>query len=159
MNTEEVTMLLTRIQVIDNRQVDQLTIEAWEPLLTNTDYEDAVEAVNTHFRTSENYLQPVHVVQGAKLHREKRIRRQSELAHRRIIELGGEKPAYWNGALVYDDELAAIGHLIETHDPRADDAARQIVAEQQRRQAEIEAGDRWIKEHGHELGLTLKEIS
>lgn len=73
MNTEEVTMLLTRIQVLDNRQVDQLTIEAWEPLMDGVDYEDAVSAVNTHFRTSEKYLLPAHVVDGAKEAKRRRI--------------------------------------------------------------------------------------
>lgn len=73
MNTEEVTMLLTRIQVLDNRQVDQLTIEAWEPLMASTTYDDAVAAVNEHFRTSERYLLPVHVVEGARSARRRRI--------------------------------------------------------------------------------------
>lgn len=61
MNTDELTMLLARVQVLDNRQVDQLTIEAWTPLMADLDYAEAVEAVNTHFRESTMYLQPVHV--------------------------------------------------------------------------------------------------
>lgn len=61
MNTDEVTMLLARIQVLDNRQVDQLTIEAWTPLMANLNYPDAVEAVNTHFQESTAYLQPAHI--------------------------------------------------------------------------------------------------
>lgn len=61
MNTEELTMLLARVQVLDNRQVDQLTIEAWSPLMADLDYGEAVDAVNTHFRESTMYLQPVHV--------------------------------------------------------------------------------------------------
>lgn len=62
MNTEEVTMLLARIQVLDNRQVDQLTIEAWTPLMAFTPYSDAVDAVNAHFMESTDYLQPAHIV-------------------------------------------------------------------------------------------------
>lgn len=54
-------MLLARIQVLDNRQVDQLTIQAWTPLMADLDYQEAVEAVNTHFRESPAYLQPAHV--------------------------------------------------------------------------------------------------
>lgn len=64
MRTDELTMLLARIQVIDNRQVDQLTIQAWTPLMEDVTYADAVAAVNTHFRTSTAYLQPAHIVQG-----------------------------------------------------------------------------------------------
>lgn len=61
MNTDELTMLLARIQVLDNRQVDQLTIEAWSPLLAHIPYADAVEAVNGHFSESTEYLQPAHI--------------------------------------------------------------------------------------------------
>lgn len=61
MTTEELTMLLARIQVLDNRQVDQLTIEAWSPLLAGIPYEEAVEAVNGHFAESTDYLQPAHI--------------------------------------------------------------------------------------------------
>lgn len=62
MNTDELTMLLARIQVIDNRQVDALTIEAWTPLLAHVPYLDAVLAVNAHFSESTDYLQPAHIV-------------------------------------------------------------------------------------------------
>lgn len=64
MSIDELTTLLARIQVLDNRQVDQLTIEAWAPLMADVPYAAAVDAVNTHFRTSTAYLQPAHVVQG-----------------------------------------------------------------------------------------------
>lgn len=63
MNLPELTQLLTRIQVLDNRQVDQLTIEAWTPLMAGVDYHAAVDAVNRHFMTSTAYLQPAHIVQ------------------------------------------------------------------------------------------------
>lgn len=47
--------------MLDNRQVDELTIQAWMPLMAHLDYQDAVEAVNTHFRESTAYLQPAHI--------------------------------------------------------------------------------------------------
>ncbi|MFF3029125.1 hypothetical protein [Microbacterium sp. NPDC057944] len=62
MNVEEVTVLLARIQVLDNRQVDELTIQAWTPLLAHVPYGDAVDAVNAHFQESTDYLQPAHIV-------------------------------------------------------------------------------------------------
>jgi hypothetical protein len=55
-NTQEVTKLLTRITVLDNRPVDALTIEAWEDVLGDLDYERCVAAVNAHFRNSTDYL-------------------------------------------------------------------------------------------------------
>lgn len=61
MNTQELTALLGRIQVLDNRQVDELTLQAWTPLMADLDYTEAVDAVNTHFRESREYLQPAHV--------------------------------------------------------------------------------------------------
>ncbi|KAA9133737.1 hypothetical protein [Microbacterium caowuchunii] len=62
MTTEELTVLLARIQVIDNRQVDALTLQAWEPLLAGIAYADAVAAVNAHFRDTTEYLMPAHIV-------------------------------------------------------------------------------------------------
>ena len=61
MNTDQLTMLLARIQVLDNRQVDELTIQAWQPLMDAVDYGDAVEAVNRHFAESTEYLKPAHI--------------------------------------------------------------------------------------------------
>lgn len=66
MMTAELTLLLTRIQVLDNRQVDQLTIEAWADVLPDwLTLEDATTAVNQHFATSTEYLKPAHIVTAA----------------------------------------------------------------------------------------------
>lgn len=62
MNTDQLTMLLARIQVLDNRQVDELTIQAWTPLMESIDYKAAVEAVNAHAMESTEYLKPAHIV-------------------------------------------------------------------------------------------------
>ena len=78
MNSDEVTMLLTRIQVLDNRQVDRLTIEAWTPLMEDIDYSEAVDAVNKHFHTSTAYLVPAHIVAGVVAARNDRAERQLE---------------------------------------------------------------------------------
>ena len=63
MNIDQVTMLLARIQVLDNRQVDELTIQAWTPLMADVDYGEAVAAVNAHAVESTEYLKPAHIVQ------------------------------------------------------------------------------------------------
>lgn len=55
-------MLLARIQVLDNRQVDALTLEAWQPLMADVPYPAALAAINEHFRESGAYLQPSHIV-------------------------------------------------------------------------------------------------
>lgn len=69
MTIDELTTLLARIQVLDNRQVDQLTIEAWAPLMADVPYGAAVDAVNDHFRSTTEYLQPAHIVQAARTRR------------------------------------------------------------------------------------------
>lgn len=66
MNRQEVTMLLARIQVLDNRQVDALTIEAWGPLMADVPYAAAITAVNDHLRESGAYLLPSHIVAGVR---------------------------------------------------------------------------------------------
>lgn len=73
MNSEELTVLLARIQVLDNRQVDDLTIQAWAPLMANVPYAAAVEAVNEHFSTSTAYLQPAHIIQGVSAARRREL--------------------------------------------------------------------------------------
>lgn len=62
MNTTRLTALLARIQVLDNRQVDELTIQAWSPLMEDIDYHAAVRAVNRHSAESTDYLKPAHIV-------------------------------------------------------------------------------------------------
>lgn len=66
MNAKELTTLLGRIQALDNRQVDEITIQAWTPLMTDVAYADAVQAVNRHFTESTAYLQPAHIIQGVR---------------------------------------------------------------------------------------------
>ena len=69
MNVDQLTMLLARIQVLDNRQVDELTIQAWTPLMEDVDYGEAVAAVNAHSIESTEYLKPAHIVQRVRAKR------------------------------------------------------------------------------------------
>lgn len=64
MNIQETNALLTRIQVIDNRQIGDSTVLAWHELVEDLDYRMAVEAVRLHFRESTAYLVPAHVRAG-----------------------------------------------------------------------------------------------
>jgi hypothetical protein len=61
MNIQETTDLLTRIQVIDNRRVEEATVLAWFELVGDLDHGVAVEATKLHFRESKEYLTPAHV--------------------------------------------------------------------------------------------------
>lgn len=109
MNTDELTMLLARIQVIDNRQVDALTIEAWTPLMAKVDYLDAVRAVNAHFKESTAYLQPAHITAGvARIEREREREESRQRAMRPIEPRRNTFPGreVWN---------AMVAQAIEEH--------------------------------------------
>lgn len=64
MNIKETTDLLVRVQIIDNRRVEEATILAWHELVEDLDYRMAVEAVRLHFRETTAYLVPAHVRAG-----------------------------------------------------------------------------------------------
>lgn len=61
MNVQQTTELLLRIQVIDNRRVEEATVLAWHELVGDLDYAVAIEAVRVHQRESTAYLLPAHV--------------------------------------------------------------------------------------------------
>lgn len=70
MNIEGTNDLLVHIQIIDNRQVGDATVLEWHELVSDLDYDEALEAVRLHFRDSTEYLKPAHIRAGVE-----RIRR------------------------------------------------------------------------------------
>lgn len=78
MTSDELRMLLYRINSLDHRKLNDAVAKAWWPLMANIPYDDAVEAVNMHFRDSTAYLQPGHIVANAK--RLAALRRAEETA-------------------------------------------------------------------------------
>ena len=67
MNREQFATLLVRIQVLDNRQLDKATADAWWPLIGHLNYDDALTATNAHYRDyPDTYLKPGHIVQGVR---------------------------------------------------------------------------------------------
>jgi len=65
-NQSEVVKVVARIQAGDNRTVDAVTVAHWTEMIGHLKFEDALEAVVTHFRESTAYLMPAHVVAGAR---------------------------------------------------------------------------------------------
>lgn len=61
MNRNEVIDLLTIIAAVDNRQVGQITVEAWLDAIGDLAFTDCREAVRQHRRTSTEWLMPAHV--------------------------------------------------------------------------------------------------
>lgn len=148
MNTAELTALLGRIQVLDNRQVDEMTLQAWEPLIGDLDYEDAVAGVNAHFRHSTDYLKPAHVRSRAKRAKTEREERQRGIAVRRLRALGGEAPRYAMNAWQRNQALTKAGALIEAGDPQGDAAIQKIIAVWREEENSIEAGRDWVAKNG-----------
>lgn len=73
MNVMQAGELLARIQVHDNRKVDELTIEEWHHDLADVDFADALAAVRAHRRLPDPvYLSIGHVLAGVKRIRDAR---------------------------------------------------------------------------------------
>jgi hypothetical protein len=66
MNQHEVGKVVARIQAGDNRTVDKVTVAHWTEMIGHLRFEDALEAVVTHFRESTAYLMPAHVIANAR---------------------------------------------------------------------------------------------
>jgi hypothetical protein len=65
MNKIEVAKLLARASAVDGRRVTEETVAAWWELLADVEYDAAVEALKSHYMTSEKYLMPAHVLKGS----------------------------------------------------------------------------------------------
>lgn len=72
MNLEETGKLLALAALVDKRKLSTKSSLMWHSIIGDLDYNDAVLAVQDHFRHSTDYLLPAHVVAGVKLVRERR---------------------------------------------------------------------------------------
>ncbi|WP_159573058.1 hypothetical protein [Curtobacterium sp. 18060] len=66
MNKLELSKLLTTFSLVDHRNIDPETVNAWYDVLGDLDVDFAYEAGVEHFRESTDYLKPAHIVAGAK---------------------------------------------------------------------------------------------
>jgi hypothetical protein len=87
MNIQEVSAVLSKIKLGDNREVTQLVIAEWNDIIGDLDYADAVEAVRMHRISSIDYLLPAHVRQNVRLIRARRERQKriQDQADRRAL--------------------------------------------------------------------------
>ena len=81
MNSEQVATVLARVQVGDNRVVDELVLADWEDTIGDLPFDAAIEAVRMHRRDSTAYLTAAHVranvkVIQARWERDARIQQQ-----------------------------------------------------------------------------------
>jgi len=78
MTPPEVTRLLAIIATFDNRRVEESTIAAWAAVFDGTPwtFTQCRQAVVKHFRESTDYLQPAHVIRGARIVRDEEEREE-----------------------------------------------------------------------------------
>ena len=65
MNSSEVARLLGAASAFDRRTVGDADVVAWQAVLDDVPFADALEAVKRHYRDGEAWLMPVHVRRGA----------------------------------------------------------------------------------------------
>lgn len=73
MITEDFVKLMSRMSVLDGRDVDQMTLEMWEPLVGDLNYDDAIEGLNNHYRSDVRRPTPAHLRTAAELVRRDRL--------------------------------------------------------------------------------------
>lgn len=83
MNLTDTDQLLTLIQNMDKRKIDDAAVLLWQQILGDLEYTDCVRAAINHFRESTDYLLPAHIVAGARAIERERIREDN---HRKALE-------------------------------------------------------------------------
>lgn len=61
MNYGDTARLLATISTIDNRRLDETTVQAWHGVLGDLDIDECMEAVRRHFAKSTDWLMPAHI--------------------------------------------------------------------------------------------------
>jgi hypothetical protein len=74
MTPEETKQVLAKAAFTDHRTVDIQSIRVWHEIIGHLDYPDALDALTLHRRESAEYLQPVHIITGARRVRADRAR-------------------------------------------------------------------------------------
>lgn len=87
MDAIEANLLLTRAALVDGRQPTKERAEVWADILHDLSLDDALAAMTEFHRTREGWLQPVHLLQIAKVQREREYREQ-----RRLEQLAAPPP-------------------------------------------------------------------
>lgn len=102
MTPDEVVKVLARVQMGDNRTTDKVVFASWLQEIGDLDFEDALEAVVMHRKTSTAWLMTAHIRENARIIRQRRERAERASApaiERAPITLDREKfeeeTQYW----------------------------------------------------------------
>lgn len=83
MNHLEVSKLLALIAAIDNRDINEVTVEMWQRIMVDYDYEEMAQAVPRYFAENDAYLAPRGLIAQAKRMREKSA---EKVSHEELVE-------------------------------------------------------------------------
>lgn len=114
MNFADTGKLLAFIGAVDRRIPGDAEIAAWQELLEDINLDDALNAVREHRRTSTDWIQPAHILNGVKKARSKRIDTADTTLEAFPNEVEG---------VSYLDELRALRRAIADGRMTADDLA------------------------------------
>lgn len=85
MTPDEVVKVLARVQMDDNRQVDRVVVQSWIDEIGDLPFEDAIEAVVMHRKSTTAWLMAAHVCENARLIRNRRARDERVNRPRQIM--------------------------------------------------------------------------
>lgn len=66
MDEEQVSVLLAKAALVDNRIVDAQVIQTWWEILGHLSFHDAMNGLLMHRRESTDYVQPAHIIAQAR---------------------------------------------------------------------------------------------
>ena len=72
LDIRETGILLAKISLVDNRSASPETIVVWQEILADVEMQDALTALMNHWRTSDQWVKPVHIIEGARLAKQER---------------------------------------------------------------------------------------
>ena len=75
MDIKQTGIILAKIALIENREATNETILAWQEILVDVNFDDALEALIQHYRHSTESCKPAHVVRGARAIKEEKKKR------------------------------------------------------------------------------------
>lgn len=81
MTIDECKKVLAKIQLGDNRQVDELTLREWFDTIGNLEFEDTIAAVTMHRQESTEYLTGAHLIRNVRRIREDRTAHRKDELH------------------------------------------------------------------------------
>jgi hypothetical protein len=77
-NFQETAQLLTKAALIDNRNITPMVTQAWQEVLAEVPYADAMDALGHHRATSTDYLVPAHITKRVRDVRSQRIAHEQQ---------------------------------------------------------------------------------